>query len=145
MKFLKISFYCFPFLIFSLFECRTNSLIYSVEQFLETYFHKNYWREKENHFEKKIVNFMGLFPPYLRWGVYYMSNRGAKRRSKNLNKQKLFRDWHFFNRFLYCFNKSWKKVKLTTYRKPKVVQKQYINKEEAMEWFQSELGGTLWK
>ena len=62
-----------------------------------------------------------------------MSNRGAKRRSKNLNKQKLFATDIFLIDFYIVLTRVEKRVKLTTYRKPKVVQKQYINKEEAME------------
>ena len=74
--------FSFPFLIFSLFECRTNSFIYSlVEQILETYFLKNNYRGKGYTFgRKKLAKIFGFIYP-LTWseGKNYTSNWWTKR------------------------------------------------------------------
>ena len=58
------SFFSFPFLIFILFKITSNSFIYSsVEQFLETYIHKNNYRVRGTLFLKNLVNFFGFIYP----------------------------------------------------------------------------------
>ena len=62
-------FFSFPFLILILFECRTNSFIYSpVEQFLETHFHKSNYRGKGYTFGNFLPKFSDLYTLLLVWG-----------------------------------------------------------------------------
>ena len=76
------------FLKFIDFKITTNSLIYSlVEQFFETHFHKNNYREGKGGytFGKNLTKFSSLYTPLPGvWGVYYTSNMRTKNQAKLL-------------------------------------------------------------